>query len=167
MGRSHVCLHRTRIHLYNRDICRQYHCHCCYHCRNIDVLQTTGFDRTSWYPLTHLHPFPASYPSVVVSDQVVVHRATYVHKTSVERDHLRFGILLGSTRRLGFIIESIQFLIVLESMFQKLPEANFIDCNFSSCVGIQCVSRCVHLCIYVLLFSFFLAQWLLSILSTD
>ena len=105
--------------------------------------------------LSHLHPFPASYLSVVVSDQVVIHRATYVHKTIVGRDNLRFGILLGSTRRLGFIIESIQFLIVLESMFQKLPEANSIDCNFSSCVRIQCVSRCAHLCIYVFLFSLF------------
>ena len=42
-------------------------------------------------------------------------------------DDPRFVNVLGSIRREGYVIESIQFFIVLESMFQKVPEANSID----------------------------------------
>ena len=37
-------------------------------------------------------------------------------------------------------------------MLEKVPEANSVDLNFSSCIGIQCVSWLIHICIYVYLF---------------
>ena len=105
-----------------------------------------------------LHPSP-SYLSVIVSDQVVIRGATQVHKTIVWRDNLRFGnILLRSVWRQGFITESIQFLIVLEFMFQKVPEANSINQYFSSRVRIQCMRGFAHLSIYVFIFFSFKLQ---------
>ena len=52
MERLHVRLHYTRIHRYRRGNCRRCHCRC----RNIDVLQTSGFDRSPWYPPSSSSP---------------------------------------------------------------------------------------------------------------
>ena len=71
--------------------------------------------------LRHLH-LSSSYLSVVVSDQVVICHATQFHKTIVERYYLRFGNVLRPTWRQGCVMESIQFLIVFESMFQKVKK---------------------------------------------
>ena len=113
MGRSHGRLHRTQIHRYRRVIV---------------VIVTVAVEISMYYGLRvlivllgillrHLHPFPASYLSVVVSNQVIVLCTTQFHKTIVERDYLRFGKVFRCVRWQRCSIESIQFLVVLESMF--------------------------------------------------
>ena len=60
-------------------------------------------------------------------------------------DDSRFGNVLESVRRQGCAIESIQFLVVLEFMFQKVQEANSVDQDFSSYVRVQCVCVVIYL----------------------
>ena len=37
-------------------------------------------------------------------------------------------------------------------MLEKVPEENSVDLNFSFCIWVQCVSRSIHICVYVYLF---------------
>ena len=99
----------------------------------------------------HFHPFAASW-SIVVTEQLIVCRTTNDHGTIAWRDHSRLGYVLRRTWRQRCVVQAIQFLVVLESMFQKFLETNSIDCNFSSCIRVQCVSRCVHLFMYLYIY---------------
>ena len=88
--------------------------------------------------LTHLHPFITSL-FVDVPEHLIIGQSSNDHRTTVWGDHSQFGDVLRRAWRQGFIMESIQFLIVLESIFQKVQETNSIDQDHSSSIGIQCV----------------------------
>ena len=150
MEKSHGRLRHIRIHRYRRGN------RCLSSCCRV----RSEYRANVWVVLvhfrlffSHLHPFVTSW-SIVVPKLLIVCRTSNDHGTIIRRDNPRFGNVLRRTWRQGFIIESIQFLVILESMFQKVLEANSIDQDLYSSIGIQCVSKCIHLSIFVFIFFF-------------